>query len=191
MPCQAAGQRDADQRHSGDDIVCAGVLLGGSQHAQRHGDDQGQHKGDAAHNNGQTDDLLELLHSGDIPLPAVAEVADDCLAQPGKEAGDNVHVQTVGSIELRQPFLVGFCTGGLCQLHCHGFGKGAGQAADQRVDNEHDTEQDQYRLRDSLDDVVTHGIFRSFLARQWPRLFLCRDLAGICRNMGIPVPRKG
>ena len=68
-------------------------------------------------------------------------------------------VKAVGSVELGKPFLIGLGAGGLSQLHCHCLGKGAGQAADQRIDNEHDTEQDQYRLRDTLDDVVSQELF--------------------------------
>ena len=71
------------------------------------------HKGDAAHDDRQADDLGEFLGGGHIPLPAVAEVADNGLAQPGEEAGDNVQVKAVGRIELGQPFLIGFGTGGL------------------------------------------------------------------------------
>ena len=152
---EEGGQRNADQCRRGDDVVCTAVLLGGGQHAQRHRNQQGQHKGDAAHNDRQADNLLELLHSGNVPLPAVAEVADDSLGQPGEEAGHNVQIQTVGSIELGQPLLIGLGAGGLRKLHGHGLGKGAGQAANQRVDNEHNTEQNQHRLRNTLDDVVS------------------------------------
>ena len=171
---EEGGQRNTDQRRSRDDVVRAAVLLGSSQHAEGHGDHDGQHKGDAAHDDRQADDLGKLLGGGHVPLPAVAEVADDGLAQPGEEAGDNVQVKAVGRIELGQPFLIGFGTGGLGQLHCHRLGKGAGQAADQRVDNEHDTEQDQYRLRDTLDDVISQEF--SFLpCTVRPRLF-CREM---------------
>ena len=188
---EESGQRDADQCGRGNNVVGTAVLLGGSQNTQGHRNDDGQHKGDAAHNNGQADHFLEFLGSRDIPLPAVAKVADDGLGQPGEEAGHNVQIQAVGGIQLGQPFLIGFGTGCLGQLHCHRLGKRAGQAADQRVDNEHDTEQDQYRLRDTLDDVISHGLFRSFLARRGRVCFDAGIFAGICRNMGIPVPRKG
>ena len=65
----------------------------------------------------------------DVPLPAVAEVADNGFAQPGEEAGDDVQVKAVGSVELGKPFLIGLGAGGLSQLHCHCLCKGAGQAA--------------------------------------------------------------
>ena len=44
-----AGQRDAHQSHSGDDVIGTGILFGSSQDAQGHSDDHGHHKGDAAH----------------------------------------------------------------------------------------------------------------------------------------------
>ena len=171
---EEGGQRNTDQRHRGDDIVRAAVLLGSSQHAEGHSDHEGQHKRDAAHDDRQADDLGEFLGGRHVPLPAVAEVADNGLAQPGEEAGDDVQVKAVGSVELGKPFLIGLGAGGLSQLHCHCLCKGAGQAADQRIDNEHDTEQDQYRLRDTLDDVVSQEF--SFLpCTVKPRLF-CREM---------------
>ena len=107
-------QRDAYQRTGGDGVVCAGILLCGSNDAQRDSDDELQHQRDGTHDKGDPDHVVELLEHGHGVLPAVAEVAAHGVAQPGKEAQHNVLVQTILGIELRDPLFIGLCA------RCHG-----------------------------------------------------------------------
>ena len=162
-------QRNAHQCDRRDRIVRAGILLRCGQHAERHRNQQRDHKRNAAHDDRQADDLVELRHRRHVPLPAIAEVAHNGLRQPRKEARHDVQVETIGGIQLLQPFLIGLCAWGLRELNGHGLRKRAWQTADQGVDDEHHTEQDQNRLQDSLDDIISHFLIRSFLARPEPR----------------------
>ena len=77
--------------------------------------------------------------------------------------------ETIGGIQLLQPLLIGLCARSLRELNGHGLRKRAWQTADQCVDDEHYAEQDQNGLQDPLDDVISHFLIRSFLARPEPR----------------------
>ena len=183
---EETGQRDAHQSHSGDDVIGTGILFGSSQDAQGHSDDHGQHKGDTAHDNRQTNNFLEFLNNRDVPLPAVTELTVHCAGQPGHETGQDALIQTIGCVELIQPFLIRFCARCLGQLHGHVLGKRAGQAAHHHIDDEGNAKQDHKRKQDTLDDVVSHLKNRSFLRGQGGRVF--NGCAAWLQNTHEPGP---
>ena len=144
------------------------------------------HKGDAAHANRQTNNFLEFLNNRDVPLPAVTELTAHCAGQPGHEAGQDALIQTIGCVELIQPFLIRFCARCLGQLHGHVLGKRAGQAAHHHIDDEGNAKQDHKRKQDTLDDVVSHLKNRSFLRGQGGRVF--NGCAAWLQNTHEPGP---
>ena len=150
-------QGDANQREGGDGIIRSGILLGRSNDAQRNGNHQLQRKGDQAHNKAQPNGLAELRGDGLGILPAVAELALNCIAQPGEVAGYNALIQAIGRIELTKPFVIALCTGFRGQLHGHILHIRAWQTSQKSIDDECHANQNQDRQQDSFDDILSQG----------------------------------
>ena len=153
---EEGGQGDADQGSGGDGVVGAAVLAGSGHDAQGDGDDQLQDEADAAHDDGQADAVLELGDDGDVPLPAVAEVAGQGIHQPGDIAHGHALIQTVLGVELGKQFVIWFGALQLGKLHGHGLHVRCRQTAHQHINDEGDAEQDQDGEQDTFDDVISH-----------------------------------
>lgn len=139
---EESGQRNTGQSQHRNDIVCLAVLLGGGNDTQGDRDDDLQHEGDQAHEEGDPHTVVEYFRDGFGPQPAVAEFEGQHLAQPLEEAGDNAHIQVVHVGELLHPLLKGLGTGLHGLLTRHSLHVGRGETAHQCVDDECDKEQD-------------------------------------------------
>ena len=112
---EEGGQGDTGQSDDGDGIVGLAVLLGGGDNAKGDGDQQLQHEGDGAHNKGYPDRIMEFLHNGNGPFPAVAKLAPEQTPKPGKITRDDAFIHIIHFRQLIHPFLKALGAG------LHGF----------------------------------------------------------------------
>ena len=94
--CQEEGRHgDAQQRDDRDGVVRHTVLLARRSNAEIHGYDRFKYERCERHRNREPDDVVELLNNRQGVIPAVAEVAREDGAQPGKVAADDAPVEAV------------------------------------------------------------------------------------------------
>ena len=149
-------QADAGQRDDGNRVVRLGILLGGSDDAQRDRNDQFEEHDDHAHDEAEPDRIVEFFDHWDRIVPAVSEIAGEEIPQPVQISDDDPLVHAVGRFQLGQPFLIGFAA------RLHGFLPGdildirGGQAAQHHVDDQHDKEENDDGVQQTLDDIFVH-----------------------------------
>ena len=139
---------------------------------------------------------LNFVVTATVYFQLCAELALNCIAQPGEVAGDNALIQAVGRIKLTKPFVIALCARLGGQLHGHILHVGAWETSQQSIDNECHTDQNQDRQQDSFDDIFSQGnpsVFSTYWSNISSKVLICScslNASHISLPLRLPAERQ-